>query len=162
MPDIQYAPKLLYTGHSMKTRKHPRKPDNTHSPAFLPMYPQEMKALGWESVDVLLITGDAYVDHPAFGTALLGRFLMSHGYRVGIIAQPRWDSPEDIMRLGRPCLFAGITAGALDSMLAHYTAFRKLRHDDAYTSGNKHGARPNRATLVYTGLVRVKPFRDYR
>ena len=138
----------------MKTRKHPGEPDTTRSPAFLPMYPHEIKALGWDSIDVLLITGDAYVDHPAFGTALLGRFLMDHGYRVGIIAQPRWDSPEDIMRLGRPRLFAGITAGALDSMLAHYTAFRKLRHDDAYTSGNRHGARPNRATLVYTGLAR--------
>ncbi|HDP34278.1 MAG TPA: YgiQ family radical SAM protein [Candidatus Hydrogenedentes bacterium] len=115
---------------------------------------QEMKALAWDAVDVLLITGDAYVDHPAFGAALLGRHLMAAGYRVGIVAQPRWDTPADVLRLGRPRLFAGVTAGALDSMLAHYTAFRKLRHDDAYTPGDKHGARPNRAAIVYTGLLR--------
>lgn len=138
----------------MKSKIHPDKSVHTISPTFLPMHPREMKDLGWEAVDVLLITGDAYVDHPAFGAALLGRFLIANGYRVGIIAQPRWDTMEDITRLGRPRLFAGITAGALDSMLAHYTAFRKLRHDDAYTPGNKHGARPNRATIVYTGLVR--------
>jgi len=138
----------------MKSKSHPDKSFNTLSPAFLPMFPREMAELGWDALDVLLVTGDAYVDHPAFGAALLGRFLMANGYRVGIIAQPRWDTLEDFTRLGRPRLFAGITAGALDSMLAHYTAFRKLRHDDAYTPGNKHGARPNRATIVYTGLVR--------
>ena len=115
---------------------------------------EEMHSRGWDTLDVLLITGDAYVDHPSFGAALLGRMLEHAGYRVGIIAQPRWDKPDDMVRLGRPRLFAGITAGALDSMLAHYTAFRKLRHDDAYTSGNIHGARPNRACIVYTGLVR--------
>lgn len=114
----------------------------------------EMHQRGWETLDILLITGDAYVDHPSFGAALLGRVLENAGYQVGIIAQPRWDTPADFMRLGRPRLFAGITAGALDSMLAHYTAFRKLRHDDAYTPGNIHGARPNRACIVYTGLVR--------
>ncbi len=124
------------------------------SPTFLPITRQEMDALGWDAVDIAIITGDAYIDHPAFGAALLGRFLMDAGFRVGIIAQPRWDTLEDILRLGRPRLFAGVTAGALDSMLAHYTAFRKLRHDDAYTPGNKHGARPNRATIVYTGLAR--------
>ncbi len=115
---------------------------------------EEMRSRGWDTLDVLLITGDAYVDHPSFGAALLGRVLEQAGYRVGIIAQPRWDKPDDMLRLGRPRLFAGITAGALDSMLAHYTAFRKLRHDDAYTPGNFHGARPNRACIVYTGLVR--------
>ncbi len=120
----------------------------------LPMSRAEMDALGWDRLDVLLVTGDAYVDHPSFGTALIGRFLTDAGYRVGIIAQPRWDTPEDVQKLGRPRLFAGVSAGALDSMLAHYTAFRKLRHDDAYTPGNRHGARPNRACIVYTGLVR--------
>lgn len=115
---------------------------------------QEMDRLGWDALDVLLVTGDGYVDHPAFGAALLGRWLVSHGYRVGIVAQPRWDSPEDVARLGRPRLFAGVTAGALDSMLAHYTAFRKKRSDDAYTPGGKAGARPNRATIVYSNLVR--------
>ena len=121
---------------------------------FLPMSRAEMDRLGWDSLDVLLVTGDAYVDHPAFGTALLGRLLQSHGFRVGVVAQPRWTTMTDVVALGRPRLFAGVTAGALDSMLAHYTAFRKLRHDDAYTPGGRHGARPNRATLVYTSLVR--------
>jgi len=114
----------------------------------------EMRRLGWDELDVLIVTGDAYVDHPAFGAALLGRWLVAHGYRVGIVAQPRWDTAEDVARLGRPRLFAGVTAGALDSMLAHYTAFRKKRRDDAYTPGGRAGARPNRATIVYTNLVR--------
>lgn len=136
--------------------KAPRKPAPGIAPlpAPLPMSRAEMKALGWDELDVLLVSGDAYVDHPSFGTALIGRWLQFNGYRVGIVAQPRWNIPEDIMRLGRPRLFAGVTAGALDSLLAHYTAFRKLRHDDAYTPGNRHGARPNRACIVYTGLVR--------
>ncbi|HOS02370.1 MAG TPA: YgiQ family radical SAM protein [Candidatus Hydrogenedentes bacterium] len=120
----------------------------------LPMTRAEMNGIGWSELDILLVTGDAYVDHPAFGAALLGRWLADHGYRVGIVAQPRWDSPEDIARMGRPRLFAGVAAGALDSMLAHYTAFRKLRRDDAYTPGDRHGARPNRASMVYANLVR--------
>ncbi len=126
--------------------------DSAHR--FLPMRREDMVARGWDTLDILLISGDAYVDHPSFGAALLGRWLEAQGYRVGIVAQPRWTSPEDIARMGRPKLFAGVTAGALDSMLAHYTAFRKKRHDDAYTPGGKHGARPNRACIVYTGLVR--------
>lgn len=120
----------------------------------LPMSRDEMAAYGWDELDVLLVSGDAYVDHPSFGVALLGRWLVSRGFRVGIIAQPRWDTPQDVQRLGRPRLFAGVTAGALDSMLAHYTAFRKKRRDDAYTPGGQHGARPNRACIVYTGLLR--------
>lgn len=151
----------------MTSSKHPTRPTDptrpapsldhkpyTLTPSPLPMTPAEMHSRGWDELDILLITGDAYVDHPSFGAALLGRVLEAAGYRVGIIAQPRWDTPEDFTRLGRPRLFAGITAGALDSMLAHYTAFRKLRHDDAYTPGNVHGARPNRACIVYTGIVR--------
>jgi uncharacterized radical SAM protein YgiQ len=142
----------------MTNPHHKTKPAPGNSPfpqdRPLPMSRAEMDALGWDRLDVLLITGDAYVDHPSFGTALIGRFLANAGYRVGIIAQPRWETPEDVQRLGRPRLFAGVGAGALDSMLAHYTAFRKLRHDDAYTPGNRHGARPNRACIVYTGLVR--------
>jgi uncharacterized radical SAM protein YgiQ len=114
----------------------------------------EMDRLGWDQIDVLLVTGDAYVDHPSFGAALLGRWLGEHGYRVGIVAQPRWDTPQDVARLGRPRLFAGVTAGALDSMLAPYTAFRKKRRDDAYTPGGRAGARPNRACIVYTNLIR--------
>jgi uncharacterized radical SAM protein YgiQ len=121
---------------------------------MLPMTRAELNQLGWEQLDVLLISGDAYVDHPAFGPALLGRWLVEHGLRVGIIAQPRWDRSDDLLQLGRPALFAGITAGALDSMLAHYTAFRKRRRRDEYTPGGRMGARPNRACLVYSGLVR--------
>jgi len=122
---------------------------------LMPMSRAEMARLGWDELDVLLVSGDAYVDHPAFGAAVLGRSLMSRGYRVGIVAQPRWDSPGDIEALGRPRLFCGVTAGALDSMLAHYTAFRKKRSDDAYTPGGRAGSRPNHATIVYTGLVRA-------
>lgn len=136
--------------------KKPRPPGTR--PAPLPMSPEEMRAYGWERPDILLVSGDAYVDHPSFGTALLGRHLADLGFRVGIIAQPRWQEPQaalaDICRLGRPRLFAGVTAGALDSMLAHYTAFRKKRRDDAYTPGGRAGARPNRACIVYTNLVR--------
>lgn len=123
-------------------------------PEFLPMSRAEMDALGWDELDVLLVSGDAYVDHPAFGVPLLGRWLTAHGFRVGIVAQPRWDTLEDVQRLGRPRLFAGVGAGALDSMLAHYTAFRKLRRDDAYTPGGSAGARPNRACIVYANLLR--------
>lgn len=129
-----------------------------HPPAPLPTCREEMRALGWEHLDILLVSGDAYVDHPSFGVALLGRWLWEHGYRVGVVAQPRWERPEealaDIGAMGRPRLFAGVTAGAIDSMLAHYTAFRKKRSDDAYTPGGRAGARPNRASIVYTGLVR--------
>lgn len=113
--------------------------------------------MGWERPDVLLVSGDAYVDHPSFGPALLGRWLVEHGFSVAILAQPRWEGPgalEDFSRLPRPRLFAGVTAGAIDSMLAHHTAFRKKRRDDAYTPGGKSGARPNRASIVYTGLAR--------
>jgi uncharacterized radical SAM protein YgiQ len=113
-----------------------------------------MAARGWDELDVLLVSGDAYVDHPSFGIPLLGRVLEAKGYRVGIVAQPRWDSPADVARMGRPRLFCGISAGCIDSMLAHYTAFRKKRRDDAYTPGGKDGARPNRACIVYANLVR--------
>ncbi len=125
-------------------------------PRFLPMSRAEMEALGWDELDVLLVSGDAYVDHPSFGAALLGRWLTAHGFRTGIAAQPPWegpDAPGGLARMGRPRLFAGVAAGALDSMLAHYTAFRKKRSDDAYTPGGRAGARPNRACIVYAGLV---------
>lgn len=125
-----------------------------HMPHVLPMSRQEMDQLGWQELDVLLVSGDAYVDHPSFGTALLGRWLVLHGYRVGIVAQPRWTSPQDLLAMGRPRLMVGVTAGAIDSMLAHYTAFRKKRHEDAYTPGGLAGARPNRACLVYAGIVK--------
>ena len=113
-----------------------------------------MTALGWDELDVLFVSGDAYVDHASFGCVLLARWLIAHGFRVGLVAQPRWDRPDDVLVMGRPRLFAGISAGAVDSLLAHYTAFRKKRRDDAYTPGGKAGARPNRACLVYANLVR--------
>jgi uncharacterized radical SAM protein YgiQ len=123
-------------------------------PRFVPMSAEEMRALGWDQLDVLLINGDAYVDHPSFGNVLLARWLIRHGFRTGIVAQPNWETPDDLLVMGRPRLFAGVSAGALDSLLAHYTAFRKKRHDDAYTPGGKAGARPNRACLVYANLAR--------
>ncbi|MBZ2171159.1 YgiQ family radical SAM protein [Desulfovibrio sp. DS-1] len=123
-------------------------------PAFLPTTAREMRDLGWDRLDVLLVSGDAYVDHPTFAMALLGRWLVAHGFRTGIVAQPRWDIPDDVARMGRPRLFTGISAGSLDSMLAHYTAFRKKRHDDAFTPGGHAGARPNRAAIVYANLAR--------
>jgi uncharacterized radical SAM protein YgiQ len=113
-----------------------------------------MDGLGWDELDVLLVSGDAYVDHPSFGVALLGRWLVLHGYRVGIVAQPRWTTTDDLLVMGRPRLMVGVSAGAMDSMLAHYTAFRKKRRDDAYTPDGLAGARPNRACIVYAGLVR--------
>jgi uncharacterized radical SAM protein YgiQ len=121
---------------------------------FLPMTRQEMVGLGWKELDILLVSGDAYLDQPDCGTALLGRWLVAHGFRTGIVAQPQWDSDADIECMGRPLLFAGVTAGALDSMLAHYTAFRKKRRDDAHTPGGRSGARPNRATIVYANIAR--------
>jgi len=123
-------------------------------PPFVPISRAEMEALGWDELDVLLVSGDAYVDHPSFGASLLARWLIHHGFRTGIVPQPRWDTPDDTFRLGRPRLFCGVTAGSLDSMLAHYTAFRKKRSDDAYTPGGAAGARPNRAAVVYANLAK--------
>jgi len=117
---------------------------------FLPMSRQEMERLGWDSCDVIIVTGDAYVDHPSFGMAVIGRTLEAQGFRVGIIAQPDWHSAEPFKALGRPNLFFGVAAGNMDSMINHYTADRKIRSDDAYTPGGVAGKRPDRATLVYT------------
>jgi uncharacterized radical SAM protein YgiQ len=121
---------------------------------FLPSTRAEMEARGWDELDILIINGDAYVDHPAFGAALIGRFLEGRGFRVGMIAQPDWRSTEDITRLGKPRLFIGISAGNLDSMLNKLTAQKKVRSDDQYSSGGKPGQRPNRATIVYANLCR--------
>jgi len=109
--------------------------------AFLPMSRAEMDALGWDSCDVILVSGDAYVDHPSFGVALIGRTLEAQGFRVGIIAQPDWQSAEAFRVLGRPNLFFGVTAGNMDSMINRYTADRKMRSDDAYTPGGVGGRR---------------------
>src|SRR4051794_18615189 len=106
---------------------------------FLPMSRAEMAALGWDACDVVLVTGDAYVDHPSFGMAIIGRLLEAHGFRVGIIAQPDWHSAEPFKALGKPRVFFGITGGNMDSMVNRYTADRGLRHDDAYTAGGEGG-----------------------
>ncbi|WP_260258585.1 YgiQ family radical SAM protein [Vibrio intestinalis] len=121
---------------------------------FLPTSRKEMDALGWDSCDIIIVTGDAYVDHPSFGMAIIGRLLEAQGFRVGIIAQPEWNNKDAFMALGKPNLFFGITAGNMDSMINRYTADRKLRHDDAYTPNNEGGKRPDRATLVYSQRCR--------
>ncbi len=113
-----------------------------------------MDILGWDSCDIIIVTGDAYVDHPSFGMAVIGRTLEAQGFRVGIISQPNWHSKEDFMALGEPNLFFGVTAGNMDSMINRYTADRKLRHDDAYTPNNEGGKRPDRAVLVYSQRCR--------
>ncbi len=118
--------------------------------SYLPHSRAEMDALGWDSCDVVLVTGDAYVDHPSFGMALIGRLLESQGFRVGIIDQPDWQSAQPFTILGKPNLFFGVTAGNMDSMINRYTADRKLRHDDAYTPDDEGGKRPDRAVVVYT------------
>ena len=117
---------------------------------FLPMNRAEMDKLGWDSCDIVIVTGDAYVDHPSFGMAVIGRVLEAQGFRVGIIAQPDWQSAEPFKALGKPNLFFGVAAGNMDSMINRYTADRKIRSDDAYTPGGAGGRRPDRATLVYT------------
>src|SRR6266540_2099511 len=120
----------------------------------LPTSRAEMDELGWDSCDVVLVTGDAYVDHPSFGMALIGRLLEAHGFRVGILAQPNWHSVEAFRALGRPTVMWGVTAGNMDSMVNRYTADRKLRRDDAYSPGGKGGLRPDRAAIVYAQRCR--------
>ncbi|MBJ7475029.1 MAG: hypothetical protein RL373_777 [Pseudomonadota bacterium] len=116
---------------------------------FLPMSRNEMDQLGWDSCDIILVTGDAYVDHPSFGMAIIGRLLESQGFRVGIISQPTWQNAEPFKTLGKPNLYFGVTAGNMDSMINGYTADRKIRKDDAYTAGGMGGKRPDRCSLVY-------------
>lgn len=122
---------------------------------FLPTTIKEVRERGWDSLDVILFSGDAYIDHPAFGPAVVGRLLEAEGYRVAIVPQPNWrDDLRDFTKLGPPRLFFGVSAGAMDSMVNHYTANLRLRHDDAYTPGGKGGARPNHAAVVYSNLIR--------
>ncbi|MGM9821825.1 MAG: YgiQ family radical SAM protein [Muribaculaceae bacterium] len=140
--------------------KQIEKPQHTPSyppvTAFLPTSVKEMKALGWDEVDVVLFSGDAYVDHPSFGAAVIGRTLLEiGGYKVAIVPQPNWqDDLRDFRKFGRPRLFFGISAGAMDSMVNHYTAARRRRSDDAYTPGGRHGARPDYPTIVYSEILR--------
>ena len=126
---------------------------------FLPMSRAEMDGLGWDSCDIILVTGDAYVDLPSFGMAIVGRVLEGQGFRVGIIAQPDWHGAEPFTALGRPNLFFGITGGNMDSMVNRYTADRRLRSDDAYTPGGEGGRRPDRSVIVYAQRVR-EAFKD--
>jgi len=121
---------------------------------FLPMCRAEMDALGWDSCDIIVVTGDAYVDHPSFGMAIIGRLLEAQGFRVGIIAQPDWQSAEPFRAMGRPNLFFGITAGNMDSMVNRYTSDRRIRSDDAYTPNGEGGKRPDRSVIVYAQRAR--------
>jgi uncharacterized radical SAM protein YgiQ len=121
---------------------------------FLPMSRAEMEQLGWDECDIIIVTGDAYVDHPSFGMAVIGRVLEAQGFRVGIIAQPDWHSAAPFRALGRPRLFFGVTAGNMDSMVNRYTADRRVRSDDAYTPEGKGGLRPDRSVIVYAQRVR--------
>ncbi len=122
---------------------------------WLPTTAKEVKALGWDHIDVILFTGDAYIDHPSFGTAVIGRLLEAEGYRVAIVPQPNWrDDLRDFRKLGAPRLFFGVSAGSMDSMVNHYTANKRLRSDDAYTAGGKAGFRPDYAATVYTRILK--------
>ena len=129
------------------------------NPRFIPTTRKEVRALGWEGLDVILVTGDTYVDASHMGVAVIGRVLMDEGYRVGIIAQPDVQNREDISRLGAPELFWGVTAGAVDSMVANYTASGKRRRQDDLTAGGLNNLRPDRAVIVYCNLIR-RYFKD--
>ena len=122
---------------------------------FLPTCRREMQALGWKQLDIVIISGDAYVDHPSFGPVIVARHLESQGFKAGIIAQPDWKTDKDFLELGKPRLFFGISSGNMDSMINHYTAQKKIRSEDAYSPDGKPGLRPNRATIVYSQKVRA-------
>lgn len=122
--------------------------------AFLPMNANEVAQRGWDSVDFVYVSGDSYVDHPSFGAAIITRVLENHGYRVAFLAQPDWKSDKDFTQFGKPNLGFFVTAGNIDSMVAHYTVAKRKRHDDAYTAGGKNGKRPDRAVTVYSNIIR--------
>ncbi len=126
---------------------------------YLPTTPAELASLGWDQLDVILVSGDSYIDSPYIGTAVIGNLLVESGYRVGVIAQPDVNSEQDITRLGEPRLFWGVTAGSIDSMVANYTPLKKKRRQDDYTPGGHNDRRPNRATIAYTNLIR-RYFKD--
>ncbi|AKB34630.1 Fe-S OXIDOREDUCTASE [Methanosarcina siciliae C2J] len=160
-----FVPKKAETGKKTESRPEtkPGKKEkkqkkslssSLHASKFLPMSPEEVKARGWKEPDIILVTGDAYVDHSSFGTAIIGRVLEDAGFRVGIIAQPRWDNPEDFKKLGRPRLFFSVSAGNTDSMVSNLTPGLKPRKKDAYSPGNKTGLRPNRAVIIYSNRIK--------
>ena len=126
---------------------------------FLPMSRDEMDLLGWDSCDIVLVTGDAYIDHPSFGMAVIGRLLEAQGFRVGIISQPDWQPPGALSALGRPTLFYGVTGGNMDSVVNRYTADKKIRRNDSYTPGGEGGKRPDRSVVVYAQRCR-EAYRD--
>ena len=122
---------------------------------WLPTTRDELDARGWDFVDVIIVSGDAYVDHPAFGTAVIGRLIEHEGFRVAIISQPNWrDDLRDFRKLGAPRLFFGVTSGCMDSMVNRYTAAKNLRKEDAYTPGGEHGFRPDYAAVVYSRILK--------
>jgi uncharacterized radical SAM protein YgiQ len=122
---------------------------------WLPTNKKEVDLLGWNEIDVIIFSGDAYVDHPSFGSAVIGRIIEDEGFRVAIIPQPNWqDDLRDFRKLGKPKFFFGVTAGNMDSMVNHYTASRRLRSDDAYTPGGKSGFRPDYPTIVYSKILK--------
>jgi len=122
---------------------------------WLPLTMKEVEKRGWEDIDVLLISGDAYVDHPSFGTAVIGRIIEDEGFRVAIVAQPNWkDDLRDFKKFGKPKYFFGVTAGCMDSMVNHYTANKRLRSTDAYTPGGEAGFRPDYATITYAKILK--------
>ena len=129
--------------------------DKPYKQPWLPTTKKEIERLGWDYIDVILFSGDAYIDHPSMGCAVIGRVLESAGYRVAIVPQPNWqDDLRDFSKLGAPRLFFGVSAGAMDSMVNHYTAARRLRSNDAYTPNGRAGARPDYPTIVYTKALR--------
>ncbi|MGZ3425120.1 MAG: YgiQ family radical SAM protein, partial [Polyangia bacterium] len=121
---------------------------------FLPVTMADVRARGWSELDIIIISGDAYVDHPAFGPPLIARFLEGRGFKVGLIAQPDWRSADAFRALGRPRLFFGVAAGNMDSMLNRLTAQKKNRGEDQYSPGGERGKRPDRATIVYANRAR--------
>jgi uncharacterized radical SAM protein YgiQ len=168
---IPVTPEISRPKHSIKKGKKPefgteiktKKKENNQKKSFssslpaskfLPMSLEEVKARGWKELDIILITGDAYVDHSSFGTAIIGRVLEDAGFKVGIIAQPRWDNPEDFKKLGKPRLFFSISAGNTDSMVSNLTPGLKSRDKDAYSPGGKTGLRPNRAAIIYSNRAK--------
>lgn len=130
--------------------------DNKHiNKQWLPTTKKEIEHLGWDYIDVILFSGDAYIDHPSMGAAVIGRVLEANGYRVAIVPQPNWrDDLRDFAKLGKPRLFFSVSAGAMDSMVNHYTANRRKRSDDAYTPNAKAGMRPDYPTIVYTEALK--------
>ena len=129
--------------------------ENKNDIYMIPTSAKEVKALGWDYIDVIIFSGDGFVDHPSFGTAVIARWLQKYGYRVAVVPQPNWrDDLRDFRKLGAPSLYFGVNSGAMDSMVNHYTAAKRLRSDDAYTPEGRAGARPDYAVTVYTKILK--------